>query len=141
MKTFTTLIKLQKSLVDEQRLYLARLQEMLDGIMQRIAQLEIERARELIMAANNPEARATYSAFIKRMAEKSQALEQERQAMAHAVDLAHLKLTELFEEQKRYEIAEEARIDAEEKEERRQENIMLDEVGSITHERQKIRDG
>jgi flagellar protein FliJ len=138
MKALATLIKLQKSLVDEQRQHLAKLQEMLDGVLQRIAELEIEKAREQVAAENNPDARATYGAFLKKMAAKGRELEKERQAMAHAVDLAHLKLTELFEEQKRYEIAEQARIDAEMKEKQRREKIELDEIGGVTHERRRV---
>lgn len=137
MSTLGTLIKLQKSLVDEQRLHLAKLQSMLDEIMQRVTELEIEKAREQVAAENSPEARATYGAFLKKMAIKTHALDQERQAAQYAVELAHAKLAELFEEQKRYEIAEQARIDAETKEERRREKLELDEIGGITHERRK----
>lgn len=137
MKALATLIKLQKSLIDEQRQQLARLQAMLDAILQRMTQLEIQKAREQVAAENNPEARGTYGAFLKMMSVRMQELEKERQSAEHAVNLAHDKLTELFEEQKRYEIAEEARLEAEAKEERRRENIELDEIGGITHERQK----
>jgi flagellar biosynthesis chaperone FliJ len=136
-KTLATLIKLQKSYVDEQRLHLAKLQDMLDAIVLRIAQLEIEKARELVAAEDNPEAAATYGAFLKRISAKGRELEKERQAATHAVEIARAKLAELFEEQKRYEIAEAARIEAEAKEERRRERIDLDEVGGVTHERRK----
>ena len=60
-----------------------------------------------------------------------------RKAAAHAIDQALAKLTELFEEQKRYEIAESARIEAEAKEERRRERIDLDEIGGVMFERKK----
>ena len=63
MKTLTTLIKLQKSRVDEQRQHVAKLQLMLDAIVQKITALEIEKAREQVAAENNPGARSTYGAF------------------------------------------------------------------------------
>jgi hypothetical protein len=64
-------------------------------------------------------------------------LEKQRQIGTAAVEAARLKLTELFEEQKRYEIAEAARLEAEKKEERRRETIELDEVGGVTYTRKK----
>ncbi|HEU0118543.1 MAG TPA: flagellar FliJ family protein [Alphaproteobacteria bacterium] len=137
MKSLATLIKLQKTYVDEQRQQLAKLQERLEQIEMQIAQLEVEKAREQIAAEQNPEARATYGAFVKAAVAKGRELDKERQIAIAAVEAARDKLTELFEEQKRYETAEEARIAAEEKEERRRETIELDEIGGITHERNK----
>lgn len=137
MTTLSTLIKLQKSLVDEQRQHLALLQRMLDSILHRMTQLEIEKAREQVLAEKNPDSRTTYGAFLKRMAIRGRDLEKERAFVQQAMDETHAKLAELFEEQKRYEIAEQARIDAEAREERRQETIELDEIGGITHERRK----
>ena len=137
MKTLQTLIKLQKSLVDEQRQHLAKLQEIVDAIANAIAQVEIEKTREQLAAENNPEAQATYGAFLKQITAKARNLENERQAAAHAVELARAKLSELFEEQKRYEIADAARAEAEAKEEQRRIRIALDEVGSISYGRRK----
>jgi flagellar biosynthesis chaperone FliJ len=58
MKSLSTLIKLQKTHVDEQRLALARLQARLEEIEQSIAMLEIKKAREQTVAQENGEARA-----------------------------------------------------------------------------------
>lgn len=136
-KTFATLIKLQKLSVDEQRQVLARLQDALEKIEHRIAELEIQKTRESLAVAQNPDARSTYGAFLQGVATKGRGLERERKAAAHAVDQARAKLSELFEEQKRYEIAEEQRIEAEIKEEQRQERIELDEIGGTVHERNR----
>ena len=141
-KTLATLIKLQKALVDEQRQQLSKLQDILEEIERRIAAVEIEKAREQVAAENNPGATATYGAFLKRITTRGRELEKERRIMVFAVDQAHAKLSELFEEQKRYEIAEEARLAAEIKEEQRRERLDLDEIGGVTHERRKgTRDG
>jgi flagellar biosynthesis chaperone FliJ len=136
MKSLQTLIKLQKTLVDEQRQHLARLQDMLEQIDGKITQLEIMKAREQA-AAEDQAARMTYGAFLQSIVIKEREFEKERQSAALAVKIAHDKLTELFEEQKRYEIAEEQRIEAEERAERRLETIELDEVGGVMHERQR----
>ena len=100
---------------------------------------EIVKAREQVAAEQNPGARATYGAFLKAAVKKGREMEKERQQAAAAVAVAHDKLAELFEEQKRYEIAEQARVEAEARDERRRERIELDEIGGVTHERRKER--
>src|ERR1700761_6409048 len=128
MKSLATLIKLQKTRVDEQRIHLAALQEQLDSIERRIAELEIEKAREQVAAEHNPEARGTYGAFLKAAINRGRELDKARQTTQIAVEIARDKLAELFEEQKRYEVAEANRIESEAAEERRQERIELDEI-------------
>jgi hypothetical protein len=136
MKSLATLIKLQKTLVDEQRQVLAGLLERLDTIEFQIAQLEIRKTREL-EAAKDEHARATYGAFLKNMVTQERVLEKDRHTALMAVKIAQDRLAVLFEEQKRYEIAEEKRIDDEAREERRRERIDLDEIGAVIHERRK----
>ena len=136
IKSLATLIKLQKTFVDEQRQVLATLQERLEQIEWSIAQMEIRKAREL-EAAQDYQASATYGAFLKGLVVQERALEKERQTATMAVKIAQDRLAELFEEQKRYEIAEEQRIEAETREELRRERLDLDEIGSVMHERKK----
>lgn len=137
MKSLSTLIKLQKTVVDEQRQQLAKLQENLDRILMHIDQLEKLKLREQ-SAAKDPVARMTYGAFIKGVIDRSKVLEQERQIADQAVKKAQDKLAELFEEQKRYEIAEEQRLEKELREERRLETIELDEIGGVRHRRSSL---
>jgi pyruvate/2-oxoacid:ferredoxin oxidoreductase alpha subunit len=136
VKSLATLIKLQKTLVDEQRTHLARLQEQVDLIDNKIAQVEIRKAREQA-AAQDQESRATYGAFAKAMVAQGRALEKERQTAVAAVRIAQDKLSELFETQKRYEIAEAQRIDAATRAEMRRETLALDEIGGVMHERKR----
>jgi len=136
-KSFKTLIKLQKTLVDEQRQLLARLYDYQEKIEAQIAQFQIMKIKEQELAAKNPALKLTYGAFVKALVVKERELENERQRAALAIKIAQDKLAELFEEQKRYEIAEEQRLEEEAKEERRLETIMLDEVGGVMHERER----
>jgi tRNA U34 5-carboxymethylaminomethyl modifying enzyme MnmG/GidA len=136
MKSLATLIKLQKTFVDEQRQHLARLLENLERIENSIAQLEIIKVREQA-AVKDEAARMTYGAFLKQMIEKGRALETERQTAELAVKMAQEKLAELFEEQKRFETAEAQRIEEEAKIERHLETLELDEIGGTRHERQR----
>lgn len=137
MKSLTTLIKLQKTRVDEQRQALAKLQAHLAEIEQNIAMLEIKKAREQAIVQEHAEARMTYGAFLKAAVRDGRAFEKQRVIVLDAIKSARAKLAELFEEQKRYEIAAEAREMAETRETRRRETIELDEVGSVTYIRKK----
>lgn len=131
MKNLALLIKLQKTLVDEQRILLAKLQNQLQEIENRIAEHEIMMVREQIAAKESAEASLTYGAFVKTCIDQGRELEKQRHISMSAVDIAREKLSELFEEQKRYEIAEEQRLKTEQKEERRLETIEMDEIGSV----------
>ncbi len=137
MKGLPTLIKLQKTLVDEQRVVLTRLQDNLDRVETAIRNLEAEKIREQQAAKKKPEEAVTYGAFVKRALKRGQQLERDRQVAEAAVLAARDKLAELFEEQKRYEIAAANRDAAERKEGARRERIELDEIGGVTHERKK----
>ncbi|MDD3288808.1 MAG: hypothetical protein PHX43_07395 [Alphaproteobacteria bacterium] len=137
MKSLNTLIKLQKTRVDEQRQILAKLQEYLERIEKSIVELEILRAQEQITVEENPEMGLTYGDFIKQAVIKARELEKSRQTANSAVEMARDRLALLFEEQKRYEIAAANRAAAEEKEELRRERIEMDEIGSIEFVRNK----
>jgi flagellar export protein FliJ len=137
VKSLATLIKLHKTRVDEQRVQLARLQARLEEIETKIAALEIEKAREQVAAEKSAEARGTYGAFLKQAVKKGRELEKDRQIAIAAVDAAREVLMQIYEEQKRFEIAEAARIEAEAKESRRRDRIDLDEVGGVGYIRKK----
>jgi hypothetical protein len=135
VKSLLTLIKLQKTYVDEQRRLLAALQGQLERIESSITELQIELAREQVAAEQSEESRTTYGAFLTAALARGKALEAERQKMIQEIELARQKLAELFEEQKRYEIALENYRKAEAAEAARRDRITLDEVGSVQHGR------
>jgi flagellar FliJ protein len=137
MKSLTTLIKLQKTYVDQQRLIVNKLQERVDLIERAMIALEVQKAQEKEIAAKYPEHAHTYGMFLKVAVIRGRKLALERLNAVVAVNAARDKLGELFEEQKRYEIAEEARIETELKEEQRRETIELDEIGGVTFQRKK----
>lgn len=141
MKSLATLIKLQKTRVDEKRRELARQMETLETTERAIASLATAMATEQDAASASEEARATYGAWLRAAVLRGRALEKERLANFAAVETARDKLAETFAEQKRYEQAESARIESLRKEESRRETATLDEVGSIRWRRKnKITD-
>lgn len=137
MKSLQTLIKLQKSLVDEQQIQLSKLQARLSDIENQIAELQMVMAREQVLVQAHPESKLTYGAFVKASIKRERELEKQRRIAADAVEIARNKLGDLFAEQKRYEIAEEARIAEELKEENRLETLEMDEIGGINYTRKR----
>lgn len=131
VKSLLTLIKLQKTKVDDQRQLLARLQEQLDRILAEIEAHKIEQAMQQALLHDNPSMAMTYGEYIKESLKKEKLLDRKRRTADQAVSLAHDKLSELFEEQKRYEIAQRQREEEEAREEAVRETKTLDEVGSI----------
>jgi len=139
MKSLAALIKLQKTRVDEQRLLLSKLQEQLDRLDGAIEALKIDQEKQRDLLGREPDAGLTYGQYLDATLKKRKKLERDRVAIAMAVNLARDKLAEVFEEQKRYEIAERNRLEEEEREEQRQERLTLDEIGSIVFIRKKKR--
>ncbi|MBI1273281.1 MAG: hypothetical protein GC131_04260 [Alphaproteobacteria bacterium] len=140
MKSIATLIKLQKSRVDEQRQILAEQQSILDRIEQEVVQLATQQAIEQEAVRAAPETSSTYGAFVKWATERARQLEVARFAAVAAVEQAREVLAELFEEQKRYEIVAANRAAEEEKEKLKQEQGELDETAVMNYER-KQREG
>ena len=138
MKNLGLLIKLQKTKVDEQRVILARLQDNLDKIKDTLVSMEQEFEKEQKIAKNDYESMMTYEKYLKKFMHDKKETEKQLVLMEEAVLLAHDKLTELFEEQKRYEIALEQKLEEERLLLLKLENQALDETGSIWHQRKKI---
>ena len=134
-KTLATLIKLQKTYVDEQRILLARLQIHLEEVETEIMELEVRKVREQIVVKENPASAMTYGNFVRWAIDHGQELEEKRIIAETAVNLARERLAELFEEQKRNAIAETMRLEGERKGALRIERIDRDEVGSVSFER------
>lgn len=141
MKSLATLIKLQKTRVDEQRLVVAKMQEQLAIILQQIADLEAEQECQRILLHQDSSFALTYGEYVKRALRQREGLERKKKAAEYAVQLALDKLAEVFEEQKRYEIAEQNRLEQAAQEEQRRETQMLDEVGSVSFIRKKKHGG
>ena len=131
MKSLATLIKLQKTRVDEQRIILAKMHDQLDAVQKQIAAHKAEVMAQQKLLHDEPSMGLTYGAYLVMAKKKTDALEKNRKALEHAVHIALEKLAEVFEEQKRYEIAQQNRIARQRKEEQHRETLFLDEVGSV----------
>lgn len=137
MKSLVTLIKLQKTYVDEQRVVLAKLQEQLQTIEDKIVAQHVLQEQQKELLHENPDMGLTYGAFLEQQLKKKEALEKEKGVMEYAIELALDKLAGLFEEQKRYEIAQQQREEEEKRIEADRETKILDEVGSVSFVRKE----
>ncbi len=138
-RSLQTLIKLQKTKVDDQRQLLTRLREQLDLVLAEIETLRIEQATQQALLRTMPEMAVTYSDYLQESLKKEKLLDRKRRTAEKAVDIAHDRLSELFEEQKRYEIAQREREEEEARAEAVRETKTLDEVGSVTYIRKQRR--
>ncbi|MCL2473970.1 MAG: hypothetical protein FWF23_03605 [Alphaproteobacteria bacterium] len=135
MKDLTILIKLQKTRVDEQRVILSKLRDNLDKIIETLVSMEEAFLKEQAIAKSDYNSRLTYEKFLEKFLSEKQQTENQKALIEEAVLLAHDKLSELFEEQKRYEIAEEQRLEEARGKEIKLENQITDEIGLVWHQR------
>lgn len=140
-KSLVTLIKLQKSLVDEQRRMLADLQNIYDRIVAEIAALEAARRREEDIARTaHVGEMMTLAQFQNAVKSRLEQLGKARDDANKAVESAREKLAELFETQKRYEIIRDNRDAAELAEEQKRERLELDEIAEQGHRRKSVKE-
>ncbi len=137
MRDFHTLIKVQKFHLDQQRQVLAARQAEADAIIMAIAMLQANLETEKARAAANPEANINVGIFIKAELERHIRLQSDLSAKEREIDVEREKLALLFEELKRYEIAQETRDREARAEEEKQENFELDELGGQRHHKNK----
>lgn len=136
MKSLDTLIKLEQARVDDHRRLLADLQDVLNRIEAEIAALNLKRmVEEEVAREAEPLERVTLEQFLARVAQRLAQLEKARQDAAAAIALERERLAEAFETQKRYEIVRDQRAAAALAEEKRLEQMELDEIAGQSHER------
>ena len=137
MRNLETLIKLQKTKVDEQRVVLAKIQKQLDDVIATIFSIEEEKKMQEELLHEMPDLSMTYGDYMEHFLEVKKQLEKQKDALSYTMELARDQLAELFEEQKRYEISLQNKLDEIEQERKRRERLELDELGGIAHERRK----
>ncbi|MBP7253136.1 MAG: flagellar FliJ family protein [Alphaproteobacteria bacterium] len=138
MKSLETLIKLEKARVDDHRRMLVQLQDVLERIEQEIAELIASRLHEEKVARTAPPAeRLTLEPFLAQLRLRLEQLTQAKADANAAIETARERLAEVFETQKRYEIIRDQRAAFAVAEEKRQEQLTLDETAAVTHQRKE----
>ena len=135
MKQLETLIKMHKLNVDEQRRVLAAKQAEADAIMMAIAALQANLELEKERAANSNEPEVTFSIghYIKEQLKIHDRMQRDLSEKEREVNLERNKLALMFEELKRYEIAEANWQEEQRKAEQKAENKVYDEQSGQRH--------
>lgn len=128
-KSLQTLSRIQKFQIDEQRKLMAdKLQEEA-AVIDNIRQMDRRFEEEKLFAAQNP-AVADFGAYTKRYLELRRAEEEHLQQVRQEIELIRDKISDMFKEQKTFEIVDRQRAAAERKEAEQKDQKMLDEIGT-----------
>ena len=139
-KNLQTLIRVRKWEVDEKQRGLAVLLRKEESIIERQAALEEEIRREVAYTAEVPaEQQFTFAAYLERCGGYREELKATLQEIRRLGEVAQEELSEAFRQLKPIEETQKIRDAEDEKEENRQEQEDLDEVGLNLHRRRKQR--
>lgn len=131
MKSLKTLIRLQRFELDAKRRKLADLEELLAEMKQRLRRLEEDMVDEGARAADQGTVALAYGPYIAAALERKRNLLGSLGELENRIAEARDEVAEAFQDVKKYELAEAARVARERAELAKKEREMLDEVGSI----------
>ena len=138
-KDLHSLIRLQGWQVDEKRRKLGEQLRIVESLENRVRQLQEEVVREQAAASESPEeAGVIYGSFAIAVIDERKNLAESIEKAEEAVAFARDELREVYQQQRKYEMTQEARDEKEEKERKRLEQIDLDEIAAENF-RQKLR--
>ena len=130
MKTsLQTLQRIQKFNIDEQRKILVELQTKEEQLQNNLNKLNAEYERELEFATQNP-GLGDFGAYTQRYLQYREAFEAQLAALRTEIEKVRDKISDMFKEQKTYEIVDKNRAAAQEKDEEQKMQKTLDEIGT-----------
>ena len=130
MKTsLQTLQRIQKFNIDEQRKILVELQTKEEQLRNNLNRLNAEYERELEFATQNP-GLGDFGAYTQRYLQYREAFEAQLAALRTEIEKVRDKISDMFKEQKTYEIVDNNRQKRREKEEAAKDQKTLDEIGT-----------
>jgi len=137
VKALNTLVRLHKQILDEARAALVALEERRAALLARQAALDETLAAERKAAGASFEARATFIAFARRIADERARIDDDLAALAVEIERAADAVSAAFQDLKKYEITLERRIAAVRAAEARAEQAQLDEMGLVRFRRRE----
>ncbi len=131
MKSLKTLIRLQRFELDAKRRKLADLEDLLADMKQRVRRLEEDMVDEGARAADQGTVALVYGPYIAAALERKRNLLNSQAELEGRIAEARDEVAEAYQDVKKYELAEAARVAREKAELAKKEREMLDEVGSV----------
>ena len=128
-KSLKTLSRIQKFQIDEQRKLMAEKMNEETAVMDNLRQMDERFAAEKAFSAQNP-AVGDFGAYIKRYLDLRHAEEEHLQQIRAEIEAIRDKISDMFKEQKTFEIVDRQRAAAEHKELEQKDQKMLDEIGT-----------
>jgi hypothetical protein len=123
-----TLSKIQKFNIDEQRKKLLELQLQEDDLVNSLKKLNEEFEREKEFSKKNEQ--FDFGNYLKRHIARREDLEERIKRVRVEIEQVRDKISDLYKEQKTYDIVDEAREQRAAEEDNAKERIMLDEIGT-----------
>lgn len=124
-----TLTRIQKFQIDEQRKILSELQEKQDILQAQLEQLNRDFEQEKEFARNNAGV-GDFGAYVKRYMQQRENLEMQIAVLEKKIEHERDVMTDMFKEQKTYEIVDDQRTKRAAKEEEQKMQKVLDEIGT-----------
>jgi len=137
IKTLKTLSKVTRRELDTKRRDLNVLLEKKDSLFLEKEQLRLKLIKEMEISAKSFEAQYAYAAYSKRVELKQGELDKFVSGLDKMIDNMSEEIANAFAELKKYEILLEKKEKELEEELLHKEQIMLNEIGMINHERKK----
>jgi flagellar export protein FliJ len=129
VKGLAGVIRLNKFKLDEARRQLAALETLADDFRRQIATLDEELRREADIARESEEGARLYASFLTAARARRQRLDNSLAEVTRQVGEAHARVTNSYQELKRYQLALEAREKQQAERARRADQIRTDEIG------------
>ncbi len=135
-KDLHTLIRIRKWDVDEKQRALGMLLRKEETLLDNLAALEDEKRREAAFVGQADAVKGfTFAAFLARCDERKKVMNTLLAEVRRTIDEARDELAESYRALKTYEVTQEDRDDAEEKEQAHKTQLDLDEIGLTLHRR------
>lgn len=128
-KSLKTLSRIQKFNIDEQRKLLAEKMDEEAAVINNIKLLDERYEAEKIFSKDNPGV-GDFGLYTKRYLKIRRAEEERLRRIRLEIEAIRDKISEMFKEQKTFEIVDEHRAKAERRENEQKEQKMLDEIGT-----------
>ena len=135
MKALNTLIRLHKRTLDGLRRRMGELENQKAKLQQAIKVLQKELETEVELAGKQPEMANFFGEFAKRIKNRQDNIHKEIRAVDVKITELNKEIFEAFTELKKYEIAKENNKLRAEKEEKRKETVVLDEIAAQQFEK------
>lgn len=137
MSGLSSLIRLHRWKLEEKRRVLAELEALMDQLISRASALEVEIVNEQKAAVASPEAGFAYGAYAASAIHRRAVLAQSAAELNEKIEAARDDVKAAFQDAKKYEIAQERKVERERIVTARRERIVEDDVALDTFRRKR----